>query len=77
MADEQLKNFIDSIDLRKCAFCGEVMLLKGLILGIKGLTEKSPVTNKIDLENADSVIPVVCPRCGFVHLFSGKTIGIS
>ena len=71
-----MQNFAESIDLRKCVFCGEVMLMKGVILGIKGLPETNPITKAMDMQHADIVIPITCPHCGFVHLFSGQTLSI-
>jgi hypothetical protein len=76
MNDNKMQSLADSIDLKKCVFCGEVMLMKGVILGIKGLPETNPNSKEVDMQNADLVVPVTCPHCGFVHLFSGQTLSI-
>lgn len=77
MAAEKVQNLIDSIDLKSCAFCGEALLMKGTLMGPKILPEINLFTREQHTKDTDVVIPIVCPNCGFVHLFTGNTLGVS
>ena len=77
MAAEKVKHLIESIDLKNCAFCGEALLMKGTLMGPKILPEINLVTREAQTKNSDVVLPIVCPNCGFIHLFTGETLGVS
>ncbi len=74
---DKVQNLIDSIDLKKCAFCGEALLIKGTLMGPKVLQQINLYTREADTESEDVVLPIICAKCGFVHLFTGATLGFS
>jgi hypothetical protein len=74
MNEDSIHAFIESIDLKLCVFCGSPLLIKGRSLPIKGLPDVNPFSGKISPKTEDVMIPIGCPKCGFVHFFSGDIV---